>query len=104
MDNDNDDAEADGLGGDGCTDAHTANNKVWEEEGETTECKPSVVLTSLDDLSAVIVGAVMKKAMSDLSKIAQAKLAKDPRIAKVFPDERYTVCVCVGGGEGGAKR
>ncbi|KAK7502187.1 hypothetical protein BaRGS_00006551 [Batillaria attramentaria] len=42
------------------------------------------------DRDEIIVGAVMKKAMADVAKIEQEALEKDPRIAKVFPDHKYT--------------
>ena len=98
MDNDNDDAEADGSSGEGCAEA-PAGQKAVESEDESWTRPQNVVLTSLDDLSSVIVGAVMKKAMADLFHIAQAKVAKDPRIIKLFPDEKYDACGA-GGGEG----
>ncbi|KAL8596666.1 hypothetical protein ACOMHN_032608 [Nucella lapillus] len=61
------------------------------EDGRTSIASShSVVVKSLDDLSAVIVGAVMKKAMADVAKIEQSLLDKDPRIAKVYPDETYS--------------
>ena len=88
---DNDDTEADGSSGEGCAEAQ-AGQKAVESEDESWTRPQNVVLTSMDELTSVIVGAVMKKAMADLYHIAQAKVAKDPRIIKLFPDEKYDAC------------
>ena len=100
---DNDDTEADGSSGEGCAEAQ-ASQKAVESEDESWTRPQNVVLTSLDELTSVIVGAVMKKAMADLYHIAQAKVAKDPRIIKLFPDEKYDECRERGGeGVGGVR-
>ncbi|XP_076441403.1 regulator of G-protein signaling 22-like isoform X3 [Babylonia areolata] len=61
-----------------------------EDEKRSTASRQSVVVRSVDDLSAVIVGAVMKRAMADVARIEQSALDKDPRLARVFPDQSYS--------------
>ncbi|XP_070194884.1 regulator of G-protein signaling 22-like isoform X2 [Littorina saxatilis] len=87
MDNDLDNDDT-ALTSDGELQSLTS-GKEEEEDEERAESKQSVVVHSVDELSAVIVGAVMKKAMADVAKIEQSVIEKDPRISKVFPNAAY---------------
>ncbi|BFY99466.1 hypothetical protein BsWGS_02506 [Bradybaena similaris] len=65
------------------------NDGSWEE-GDIGH----IVLKSVDELGAVIVGAVMKKTVSQLLQVNEEAVVSDPRISEIYPSMELT-CVSV---------
>lgn len=61
----------------------------WEEGGTG-----NIVLKSLDELGAVIVGAVMKKTVAEMLVVDEGVAANDPAISNIYPSKDLT-CVSV---------
>lgn len=62
-------------------------DKGWDM-GKGTEDREMVVLSSLEELSEIIVCAVMKKAMADIAKLDQKQLQNDSQISSLFPKSK----------------
>lgn len=65
------------------------NDGSWEEGGIG-----HIVLKSVDELGSVIVGAVMKKTVSQLLDVSEDVVVSDPCISEIYPSKELT-CVSV---------
>ena len=93
MDNchDHDEADADthtNGADDGSTQTEEQQKGEEEKEDEEEEEGEGILLNSLDDVSGVVVGAVLKKTLGDMENVEPALMEKDPRVLSCFPDHK----------------
>ena len=64
------------------------NDGSWEQDSGT------IALKSLDELGSVIVGAVLKKTISQMLETDEAKIVQDPAVSSIYPSHDLT-CITV---------